>query len=367
MGVGNLGKQLSYKGEELATYLSRDGGMTWFEVKKGPYHVAFGDHGSVIVMAPLYKSTRQILYSMNEGLTWNSTVFSDAMVDVDNILIEPKSVSTRFVIHGHYANTQSRKGVIISLDFSQLNIRTCEGAATPEDAKSDYELWTPYDGRQSTQKCFLGKTVQYVRRKREAECLNGENHEQLFYRNDCECTEMDFECDIGYKRSNSGLCEKIKGADKGPIEVPENCEDYYEVSQGYRKVPGNTCFGGDLYEPLRISCPSSWSFFSFKTFFILLVMGGIAFFAVPKLKETDFLTSILQPSKGAPQKKDYQKDFSSGGKLQLDDDDDEDGIIKLAEPRQTFRTTSLNSEETNLMNFDNETELSDIGNSEQRR
>ena len=40
------------------------------------------------------------------------------MVDVDNILVEPESISTKFSIHGHYSNTESRKGVIISLDFA---------------------------------------------------------------------------------------------------------------------------------------------------------------------------------------------------------------------------------------------------------
>jgi len=87
------------------------------------------------------------------------------MIDIDNILVEPKSISTKFSIHGHYANTESRKGVIISIDLSQLGLWSCSGSTSPEDSKSDYELWTPYDGRHSTEKCFLGKYVQYVRRK----------------------------------------------------------------------------------------------------------------------------------------------------------------------------------------------------------
>jgi len=40
------------------------------------------------------------------------------MVNVDNIIVEPKTTGTDFAIHGHYANTESRKGVIISIDFS---------------------------------------------------------------------------------------------------------------------------------------------------------------------------------------------------------------------------------------------------------
>ena len=89
MGVGNLGKQLSFNEEELNTYLSRDGGMTWIEVKKGPYIMEFGDHGSVIVMSPMFKPTRELYFTFDEGKTWDTVLISDSMVDVDNIRVEP--------------------------------------------------------------------------------------------------------------------------------------------------------------------------------------------------------------------------------------------------------------------------------------
>lgn len=60
VGIGNLGKELKYVTEELNTYLSRDGGLTWIEIKKGPHMAKFGDHGSIIVIAPLFKPTREI-------------------------------------------------------------------------------------------------------------------------------------------------------------------------------------------------------------------------------------------------------------------------------------------------------------------
>ena len=88
---------------------------------------------------------------------------------------------------------------------------------------------------------------------------------------------MDFECDIGFKRSSSGVCESIKENNK-PVEAPEICEGYYTVSQGYRKVPGNTCFGGDSFEPLKISCPGGLKIFSIKTGFIILILAGLGYF-----------------------------------------------------------------------------------------
>lgn len=141
----------------------------------------YGDHGSIIVMAPMFKPTRELIFTYDEGKTWNSTVFSDSMVDVDNIVVEPNSISLKFVVHGHYANTEAKKGLIISVDFSQMSIRNCQGATDPQREDSDYELWTPYDGRQGNNNCFLGKTVDYVRRKQSSICVNGEDHEQQLY------------------------------------------------------------------------------------------------------------------------------------------------------------------------------------------
>ena len=52
IGVGNIGKELErIKADRMNTYLSRDGGINWLEVKKGPYVYEFGDHGGLIVMA----------------------------------------------------------------------------------------------------------------------------------------------------------------------------------------------------------------------------------------------------------------------------------------------------------------------------
>ena len=50
------------------------------------------------------------------------------------------------------------------------------GADTPDSDRSDYETWTP-NGKISPT-CLLGKKVTYVRRKRDAQCFNGEEFER---------------------------------------------------------------------------------------------------------------------------------------------------------------------------------------------
>ena len=67
MGTGNVGDYLSYRKDEVNTYLSRNGGLTWFEVKKGSHIYEIGDDGGLIVIANNQKATDKVHYSWDEG------------------------------------------------------------------------------------------------------------------------------------------------------------------------------------------------------------------------------------------------------------------------------------------------------------
>lgn len=69
---------------------------------------------------------------------------------------------------------------MISLDFSGLHEPNCKGAEDAGKENSDFELWSPHDdGRHgSSDKCFLGQIVTYIRRKQDAECFNGEDFDR---------------------------------------------------------------------------------------------------------------------------------------------------------------------------------------------
>ena len=49
MGVGNVGAYLTpyLEGD---TFLTRDAGLTWIEVKKGAYMYEFGNQGGILVL-----------------------------------------------------------------------------------------------------------------------------------------------------------------------------------------------------------------------------------------------------------------------------------------------------------------------------
>ena len=137
-----------------------------------------GDHGAILLAAPNTESTKQIRYSWDEGKTWNKLEVSEVPIFVDNIIIEPKSTAQQFVIYGAYDNTteesewdisddtnkarqneDTERGhdVMVSIDFSNLHEPKCKGVESPGSEHSDFENWSPHDGRHGTNnKCFLG-------------------------------------------------------------------------------------------------------------------------------------------------------------------------------------------------------------------
>lgn len=44
----------------------------------------------------------------------------------------------------------------MTLDFKDLHEPKCKGADKPGETDSDYEMWTPFDGRHGDTKCYLG-------------------------------------------------------------------------------------------------------------------------------------------------------------------------------------------------------------------
>jgi len=88
--------------------------------------------------------------------------------------------------------------------------------------------------------------MKYVRRKRDAACFNSESFERPISQKPCECTEQDWECDVGYDRADHsrGNCVPQAGVQINNYNAPDTCKDYYAVTQGYRKVAGNRCEGG---------------------------------------------------------------------------------------------------------------------------
>jgi len=123
---------------------------------------------------------------------------------------------------------------------------------------------------------------------------------------------MDYECSYGYQRAKEGgSCEKINKGHKNWDQAfedmqaqsfqDEECKEYgfYEISQGYRKVPGNICSGGLQLSPQKIECNMGGylrSLFSFKSILMWAVLGAVVYFGWPIIEAIIIVLPIPDPN-----------------------------------------------------------------------
>ena len=103
LGTGNLGFRLTDNESQKSLYMSRDGGLSWRTIRVGVHIYEIGDHGALIVIAEKNKPTNKIEFSWDEGESWDSLIISSRPIFVDNVIIEPNSISQQFMVYGTYA------------------------------------------------------------------------------------------------------------------------------------------------------------------------------------------------------------------------------------------------------------------------
>ena len=264
LGIGNTGSYLKPK-RDGDTFISRDGGITWNAAVKGQYMWEFGDQGSIIVLVEERAPTNKVLYSLDEGSTFESYTFTDDKEEYDiyDISTVPSDGSLNFLLWGGQPSGK-RLAVTINLDFSGLFERPCDlDEDDPEGG--DYYLWKPEHPFQEND-CLFGHQALYHRKRQDQKsrsCYNGPIVKRLHKITDnCKCTARDFECDYNFERNDDGYCIQV-GEQRDPIkdcEVEPFPDEYYPVS-GYRRIPGNTCSGGveqDRIKPPQ-TCPGKHS------------------------------------------------------------------------------------------------------------
>ncbi len=251
MAIGNTGDTLgSYKDGNL--YVSDDAGVTWIEGLKGPHKYEFGDQGSILLAVRDATDVDEVAYSLDHGTTWQTAKLPlPAGVTVHPYILTTTqdATSLKFVLIA-----QSReRWHIIALDFEGLHEATCK--------PSDLEDWWARVDEDGKPTCLMGHTQKYHRRKKDAACfLKQEFKDPVVETKDCDCTELDFECDYNFRRSEDGS-ECVRA---GPIVAPEGAcgksakpEDVFKGSSGWRLIPGNTCkrtHGAQKDDPVDRTC-----------------------------------------------------------------------------------------------------------------
>ncbi|XP_013139832.1 PREDICTED: sortilin-related receptor-like [Papilio polytes] len=247
MATGVVGRSL--KGIP-GVYLSRDAGLTWKRILKDFYFFNYGDHGGVLVAVKYFKmlsETREILYSTNEGIEWNSYQFNANDLRIYGLMTEPGENTTVFTMFGS-ANEQ-HQWIIITIDLQKAFPRNCTA--------DDYKDWSPSPPNTAAS-CVLGTRDVFQRRLAHTNCYNGIDYDGPIRKEVCECGRRDFECDFGFVLSRN-VCEHNKTSKYDPYSIPPGCRpgEYYLRTKGYRKIDGDVCTtSGYLpYNPDEIPCP----------------------------------------------------------------------------------------------------------------
>ncbi|KAG7803237.1 hypothetical protein KL944_001190 [Ogataea haglerorum] len=242
IGVGNVGPQLGsyYDGH---TFLTKDGGITWKEVRKGVYLWEYGDQGSVIVLVNGKDNTNVLSYSVDEGDTWVDFQFTKEQVTVEDISTVPGDNSLVFMLFTRVPLARGDKTRVFRVDFSQLLSKKCSA--------DDFETWTPKHPFQADN-CLFGHEVQYTRKIPGRLCQVGARAiaEPKIVRN-CKCTRQDYECDFNYYLTPDGLCRLVPSYSPPSHEdicLADNAPVGYYPATGYRKIPLSTCEGGTEFD-----------------------------------------------------------------------------------------------------------------------
>jgi len=256
---GNVGPVISNDLQDIGVYFSRDAGWSWSYVEPKPHIYEFGNRGALVIMVLNEESTNEIQYSLDEGITWNSCTFGETF-EVINIVSDPDFGTRHFLMYGNRGNV----GVLVSLDFSGIHERECLGWENPGSSGSDYEYWYPSD--RDSDDCLLGRKSQYIRRKQAAKCFNPLSFTQTGATvvQNCSCTDENYECSYCFVRSaDERTCvpdrEDTKCQNYDPKVPPEPCVGVWAESQGYQRVPGDTCdpSKGVNWDPIVRPCPNT--------------------------------------------------------------------------------------------------------------
>lgn len=243
MAIGNTGKQLKpYQDCDL--YVSDDAGETWRKAQDGPHKYEFGGQGSILVAIKDDGFTDKIKYSLDHGKEWHKVEFPDDLkLKPVQLTTTADSTTLRFLLEAVDDAKPNAHGYMIAIAADDMREAQCKD--------DDMELWHARVDKDGNPTCVMGHTQSYRRRKPDADCFIKEQDfkDPQVISEPCECTDLDFECDYNFVRSDDG--EKCILPEGIAMMLPEDAckafgpDDTFKGSSGWRKIPENDCKRGD--------------------------------------------------------------------------------------------------------------------------
>ena len=266
IATGNTGSYLAIESDgPRSVFISRDAGDTWDLLLDGASLYDESDYGGLLWGLPLGRPVAHLNFSIDEGQSWTYSRIipeSSQKYKFTNNIAAPAYPSARFALVLGYSD-DGRTDSAFTIDLSSLKDRICQGAEKPTEATSDFEVFLPssYFSEKVGLQCLLGQMVGYTRKKYGAKCWvatagsTGKNPlltPKLM--SQCNCTDDDYECDVGYVRqADKCVLDDPSGASSTSACSPAGLR---EILTGYRRLPNDHCRGGvdiDL-DPVLVAC-----------------------------------------------------------------------------------------------------------------
>lgn len=248
LATGNVGSHLNFHPDADCTYMSRDGGTTWFDVADKTAIYELSSSGGTVVMASHRSEgpTNEILFSLDQGSCFHKVKLSQSML-VENIRVAPTGESNIFYVigsacvksHSHpdctFDGGSNAQGLLYVIDLPKIVGEEWKECDTNTDSK-DYEQWD-FDGH-----CILGSKRVLQRRTTGSFCANPKSaHPKVEIKELCKCTVNDVECEFGFQRSSNETCSPIQD-----VEVQSACprlidSSYVTSTSHFRLVHDNIC------------------------------------------------------------------------------------------------------------------------------
>ncbi|VEU19576.1 DEKNAAC100867 [Brettanomyces naardenensis] len=244
MGIGSTGKYLPQGVDDLHTYISRDGGLSWKMVADYPSTFAFADFGNIAVSVPINVkgfmdadpsgATDNFAYSTDQGKTWSDIQLGTKVIPY-YLVTSKDGTAHQMVLVGIDVGT--KKFVAITIDFSGAFKRKC--------GKGDFEEWyARRDPNTDDPICIYGQREKFNRRKQDADCFASELYKDIEVIGEpCKCTTNDTECDFGFVMNESGACTAISNVMVEEVCKGKNSNRKVKLTSK-RLIPGDPCSGG---------------------------------------------------------------------------------------------------------------------------
>jgi len=234
--------------QAITTVVSRDAGKTWVEVGESCSKASscsnlfgFALGGGTMVFIQRH-GPKYLAYTPDHGASWHSLNLPSGVLRAGMYM---DFVATASEQHGETlflaGQTADKTGVLFRVDFSKLEQRRCFGELEPGEAGSDFEVWRP---RSLQHRCFLGHTVEYVRRAVHQPCRVFD-HTQTLRKTICKCRNQDYEC-RAVSEGHTAKCIPPRKLPVTKMTKKELCAlgGGAELVGGYELRDGDCCSGG---------------------------------------------------------------------------------------------------------------------------